>query len=184
MGSIPPPASGRQPPIVVLGARVLPGGQPSPALKRRVLHGLQCFRQSDAAVLVFTGGGDPPFSEARVMRAVAVANGVRSDRIVLEESSRSTLDSAEACAILIKAAGWRKALVVTERYHLPRALGLFYCFGVHARGSPPPIALKDCFRRPQLWMILRELLAIPWNLLRLALRKIHRRRDGTGFFST
>ena len=123
MGPIPPPASGLQPPIVVLGAAVRPGGKPSPALRRRVLHGIACFHRTNAAALVFTGGrGRHPPSEARVMQALAIAHGIDAGRIVLEESSRSTLDSAEICAGIIKSAGWRQALVITDGYHLPRTL--------------------------------------------------------------
>jgi len=175
MGSIPAPVHDGHPPVVVLGAAVYPDGTPSPALRRRVLHGIECFRRSNAAALILTGGrGRHPPSEARVMASLARTCGIDSDRIVLEESSHSTLDSAEACAELIQSAGWQRALVVTDRYHLPRTLSLFYCFGIRARGSAPAAASGERYGS---WMILRELLAVPWNLLRLALRKIRRLLD-------
>lgn len=177
MGSIPTPESGTRPPVVVLGAAVHPDGRPSPALERRVRHGVRCFRERNASALVFTGGrGRHPPAEARVMRDLAVAAGIARNRIVLEESSRCTLDSAESCAALIRSAGWQEALIVTDRYHLPRTLGLFYCFGIRGRGSAPALPANRSERRYWRWMLLRECLAVPWNLLRLAGRRVLRRR--------
>ncbi|HHP7234453.1 MAG TPA: YdcF family protein [Desulfobacterales bacterium] len=176
MGSIPQPTANAQPPVVVLGAGVRPGGRPSQTLQRRVLHGIRCFREHNAAALIFTGGrGRHPPSEARVMQAVACSHGIDPGQMVLEESSRSTLDSAEACADIIRSAGWRQAWIVTDRYHLPRSLFLFQCFGIRAQGSAPAVSATASGGWHWRWMILRECLAVPWNLLRLVPRIARRR---------
>ena len=71
--------------IVVLGAAVWPGGQPSPALQRRVMHAVDLLQQGYAAYLLVTGGvGKYPPTEAEVMQRLAVAHGIPR-RCVLRE---------------------------------------------------------------------------------------------------
>ena len=63
--------------IVVLGAAVWPGGQPSPALQRRILHAVDLWQQGYAVYLLVTGGvGKYPPAEAAVMQRLAVAHGI------------------------------------------------------------------------------------------------------------
>ena len=157
---------------VVLGAAVWPGGRPSPTLARRTLHGVALLRAGAARHLLLTGGvGRHPPSEASVMRELAEHAGVARARIVLDEQATTTLDSARACAAIIAARGWRRVLIVTDRYHLPRALLAFRRFGVAAQGSPPPEGRGDTAQWTWLLLTLRELVAIPWYVVRLALEK-------------
>lgn len=122
--------------IVVLGARVLPGGRPSAALERRVAHGVELFRQARSGSMLVTGGTpDERPAEAEVMRRLAVAEGVPEASILAEPTARSTLENAAACARLMRERGWTAALVVTDRLHLPRALLAFRGQGVEATGS-------------------------------------------------
>src|SRR5882724_3797868 len=63
--------------IVVLGAAVWPGGQPSPTLQRRVMHAVDLMQQGYAVYLLVTGGmGHYPPTEAEVMQRLAVAHGI------------------------------------------------------------------------------------------------------------
>jgi predicted nucleic acid-binding protein len=106
--------------IVVLGAAVRAGGRPSPALRRRVLHAIRLFQKGFSEKLLFTGGiGRYPPSEAQVMRRMAEENGIPDDRIVLEETAGSTLDSAFACTRIIREKGWSTAFVVSDRFLEP-----------------------------------------------------------------
>src|SRR5437764_7046960 len=84
--------------IVVLGAAVWPGEQPSPALRRRVLHAVDLLQHGYATHLLVTGGvGNHPPAEAEVMQRVAVAHGIRRASIVLEDQATSTFESAWRC---------------------------------------------------------------------------------------
>lgn len=122
--------------VVVLGAEVLPESRPSTALRRRVEHGVATMRRTGAPILVVCGGvGRRPPAEAVVMAGIAEHLGVARDRIVLEDRSRSTLEQAEEVAALARAAAWHIVVVVTDRYHLPRAVHLFRRAGLAARGS-------------------------------------------------
>jgi len=122
--------------VVVLGAQVLPGGRPSTALRRRLEHGVAVFRSSGAPVLVVSGGvGAEPPAEATVMARMAEALGVSPQHIVAEDRSRSTLEQAEQVGAVAQRLGWRKVVVVTDRYHLPRAVFLFRRAGLDVQGS-------------------------------------------------
>jgi len=152
---------------VVLGAAVLPGGEPSPSLARRVRHAARLWRDGAVAHLLLTGGvGRHLPSEAAVMRGLAERDGVEPSRIVLEERATTTLESAAYCAPIIAAHGWRGVVLVTDRYHLPRALLAFRRHGVHARGSAPADGRGGTARWRWVAMHLRELAALPWYLLR------------------
>jgi len=166
--------------IIVLGAAVWPGGQPSPALQRRVLHAVALMRRGVAAHLLVTGGtGRYPPAEARVMQRLALAHGVPGRRILLEEQATSTLESALRCRGILQQRGWSRVLVVTDRYHLARALLAFRGCGIRAVGSGVPG--KPAPRLRQRWRTyLREWLALAWYLGRLVPVRLRRWRNGPG----
>ncbi len=109
--------------IVVLGCRVRSDGTASPTLARRARHAAALHRRGLAPIVVFTGGvGTYPPSEARAAAAVARADGLPEDAIVLEERSTSTEENAREAARLIDAA---RVVVVTDAYHAFRAERVF-----------------------------------------------------------
>jgi uncharacterized SAM-binding protein YcdF (DUF218 family) len=132
---LPPQGAGADA-VVVLGAQVLGPRRPAPAVRRRVLHGVSVLVEHGAPWLVLAGGvGEAGVSEASVMAALAGDLGVPGERLILEEASRSTLDQAAAVARMARERGWRRVIVVSDRYHLPRALFLFRRMGLEAVGS-------------------------------------------------
>ena len=152
---------------VVLGAAVRAHGRPSPALWRRTMHAVQLAHAGAVRHLLLTGGvGRHPPSEASVMRTIAECAGIDPSRLLLEERATSTLESARDCARIITARGWTRVIVVSDRYHLARALMAFRHFGVAARGSAPP-GRGDTAEWRWLLLHLRELVAIPWYMVRL-----------------
>ena len=153
--------------IIVLGAAVWAGGVPSPALRRRVMHAVGLFHQGLSDVLIVSGGvGKNPPSEARIMRRLALEQGVSEDKIVMEESAQSTLDSAMACSRILQKNGWSRAVLVTDRYHITRAAILFRLFGINVTCSTPDFVRCG----PQRWKWwawhFREFIALLWNLFR------------------
>jgi uncharacterized SAM-binding protein YcdF (DUF218 family) len=154
--------------IIVLGARIGPEGVASPALRRRLERGVALFHAGAAPFLLLTGGtvgGGPP--EAEAMRKLALAAGVPARRIVLEPTARSTFENALRAADIMRARGWSRALVVTDRHHLPRALLAFRGAGIGARGVPvagaPPLRL--------LAELPHEAAGLLWYALRLLVRR-------------
>lgn len=107
--------------IVVLGAKVGPDGEPSAPLLRRVRAGVTLFHQGVAPTLLLTGGSAPGHpSEAEVMRALALAQGVPGRALVLEPHSRSTEENARFSAPLLRTLGAAEVVVVTDAFHLLR----------------------------------------------------------------
>ena len=152
---------------VVLGAAVGAGGVPSASLARRVHHAARLLLEDATTHLLLTGGvGRHPPSEAEVMRRLAERDGVDPSRIIVEDRSRTTLESAARCAPLITARGWHDVLLVTDRYHLPRALLAFRAYGIHAQGSAPSNGHAGTSSWRWTYMYLREAAAFPWYLLR------------------
>ena len=162
--------------IVVLGAAVWPGGQPSPALQRRILHAVDLWQRGYAAHLLVTGGvGKYPHAEAAVMQRLAVAHGIPSRHILCEDQATSTFASALRCCDILRQHGWSRVLVVTDRYHLPRALFAFWSCGLRAAGSAAPG--KPARRLWRRWYCyLREGLALPWYFVRAVPVLLRRRR--------
>ncbi len=134
--------------IIVLGARVLPGGIPSGHLRRRVEAAVRLWREGVAPVVVFTGGvGRVPPSEAEVAARVAVELGVPAGALRLEDRSTSTEENA---AFAKRATGVSRVVVVTDSYHALRARRVFArhfeVVGVSASLAPWPWRLRNALR--------------------------------------
>lgn len=125
--------------VVVLGAAVIAPGVAGPALIRRIDHGIATFRKAAAAHLVLSGGivVHPP-SEAEVMRHRAVARGVPEAAIVIEDRARNTFENALFTGRIMRERGWEHIIVVTDAWHLDRALYAFRRLGLVASGAAVP----------------------------------------------
>jgi uncharacterized SAM-binding protein YcdF (DUF218 family) len=168
--------------LIVLGAAVWPGGEPSPTLRRRVRWGAELYRQGLGDWLLVTGGlGRHPPAEAAVMAELAVALGVPPGRVVQESEGRTTWDSARRCAPLIRVRGWREAVLVTDRWHLPRTWIAFRAFGVRARLCPHCRGRDGTAWRAHGLQLVRELAGLPvyaGRALAHRLATARRRRPG------
>lgn len=122
--------------ILVLGARVRADGGPGPSVRRRVAHAVREFRRGAAPRLLMSGGsfeGLP--AESHVMRDLAVDAGVPGDRILVEERSRNTLENMAFSLPILERNDWRRVLVVTDGFHMPRSLLILRRLGIDATGS-------------------------------------------------
>ncbi len=151
--------------IVILGAGL------GPALRRRVAHGTRLFHAGKAEQVIVTGGaiGTRP-TEAEAMRALALEHGVPEERIIVEDKATRTLENALYTARIMEDRGWARALVVSDPFHLPRALFLFRRFGIAASGA----ALRERCGEPR-WRwygaYVREAGAFATTVLRLLGRR-------------
>lgn len=149
---------------VVLGAALDAEGGPSPALARRTRHGAALVIEGMAGHLLLSGGVvRPGRSEAEVMQMLAVGAGVSPARIVTETASVNTLENAGNRLAVIRRYGWERVVVVTDAYHLPRALYTFRRLGLKAAGAAVPCG-PSALRQWPAW--LREIAAFPRHVLR------------------
>lgn len=147
--------------LVVLGARVLPGGVPSGSLQARVERAVELYQRGLAPRLVFSGGvGVNPPSEAQVMRALAVQLGVPAEACILEEQSHSTEQNARYSAELLRSMGARRVLVVSDPYHLLRARQYFRLQGFEVATSPALLTERNLHAVDRFYWTVREAFAL------------------------
>ncbi len=156
--------------IVIFGAAVRADGSPSAALLRRTGYGLQAARAWPAAPLLCSGGvGRVGPSEASVMLEVLTRGGVAPDRLVPDGESLDTLQSVAVAARRARALDSPFVVVCSDGYHLPRIRLMLAVLGVRSVPGPRGGARGDL--RHRLGMALREIPAIPYDVVLVAAQK-------------
>ncbi len=113
--------------IVVLGCRLLPGGEPSGSLRARAEAGAALFHRGVAPVIVTTGSShEQPPGEAVVAARILRERGVPPDAIRMEEKSRNT-DGNFAYSVSL--CPGPRIYVVTEPFHIARSLRIARVYG-------------------------------------------------------
>jgi vancomycin permeability regulator SanA len=120
------------PVALVLGARVNPDGTPSPFLAARLDLAQRLYVTGKVKVILVSGDNmAPEYNEPDAMRAYLVRAGVPTDRVVSDYAGFDTYDS---CARARRIFGVSDVIVVTQGYHLPRAVATCRRLGLSARG--------------------------------------------------
>ncbi|NBX18982.1 MAG: YdcF family protein [Proteobacteria bacterium] len=115
--------------IIVLGAGVR-RKELSGMLRCRMLKAITMFNsQSQTRILLSGDGTDPHYNETAAMRGFAIQNGINSDAILTDPLGFSTYDSLRRA---IEVFGIRRATIVSQDFHLSRALWLAESFGIKA----------------------------------------------------
>lgn len=149
--------------IVVLGAAQY-DGRPSGVLAARLDHAVRLWKAGNAPYLVLTGGnreGDRT-TEAAVGRDYARARGVPSSALLSENHGRSTLESLQAVAQIMRERGLRSALFVSDRTHMLRVIRIATDLGIEAYGSPTPSSPIDADPGRAFEATLHELGGLAW----------------------
>lgn len=89
----------------------------------RALEAVRIYQQHYAPLIIFSGAAQDPKSpsNARVMKDIAMAQGVPPDVIALDETSTSTRENAQQTGKIIKAFKQKRIILVTSPYHQRRA---------------------------------------------------------------
>ncbi len=120
------------PVALVLGASVLPSGRPSALLARRLDLAAELVRRGTVrAVLVSGDNGDRRYDEVTAMADYLVRLGVPAGQVVRDHAGFDTWDS---CTRAQRVFGVDRAVVVTQAFHLPRAVALCRRAGIEATG--------------------------------------------------
>jgi vancomycin permeability regulator SanA len=121
-----------RPYALVLGSHVFPRGAPSRELAARLETGRQLYRAGLARRIIVSGLAEPGYDEPDAMAAWLERRGVAPGDVVIDRGGyRTAASMADAVA-----AGVQSLLVVSQRYHLPRALYLARHAGLQAIGIP------------------------------------------------
>ena len=138
--------------IIVLGCGVW-GDTPSPLLTDRLDAAVALYRAGVAPKLLMSGDhGQKDYDEVSVMRRYAMERGIPSEDIFLDHAGFSSYETMWRAANVF---GVRRAVVVTQKYHLFRSLYDARAFGIEASGT---IAAGHTFASLPLWEA-RECLA-------------------------
>ncbi len=117
--------------IVVLGAKV-ENGNPRPMLQDRLDVAVKLYKNNVSAKLIMSGDhGQKQYDEVNVMKDYAIEQGVPSEDIFMDHAGFSTYESIYRAKEIFQA---KKIVVVTQKYHLYRALYIAEKLGLEAFG--------------------------------------------------
>ena len=117
--------------ILVLGCAVRPDGTPSDMLEDRIKTGVTLYGEGLADVVLMSGDRHESYDEVGTMKLEAQKLGVPAERIEIDPTGFSTYDSI---ANLLEQYKGKRVLIVTQKYHLYRALYIADKLGIEAFG--------------------------------------------------
>ncbi len=119
---------------IVFGAGLWRDGSPTPVLEDRVRTAANLYFAGKVEKLLMTGDNRfVEYNEPESMRQFAVRLGVPDEDIVLDYAGRRTYDSCYRARDIFRV---NSVILVTQDFHLPRALYLCNMLGVDAVGVP------------------------------------------------
>lgn len=137
---------------IVFGAGLWRDGSPTPVLRDRVATAAKLYFSGKVEKLLMSGDNSTAnYNEPAAMQAYAIDLGVPEGAIVLDYAGRRTYDT---CFRAREIFGVSEAILVTQRFHLPRAVYLCNALGVEAVGVPAD--LRQYRRRSLFFWNLRE----------------------------
>ena len=118
--------------ILVLGAGVRADGTPSHMLEDRLEIGIEMYFAGASDRLLMSGDHmSPDYNEVGVMKSHAISAGVPAEVIFLDHAGLSTYESIWRAKEIF---GAKRILIVTQKYHLYRALYVADALGLEAYG--------------------------------------------------
>jgi len=135
---------------IVFGAGLRRDGTPTLVLRERVETAVDLYFAAKVDKLLMSGDNSAAtYNEPKAMADYAIKLGVPASDIVLDYAGRRTYDTCYRAKAIF---GVEKAILVTQPFHLPRALYICHALGIEATGVP---ADKYFYRRSTLMF---------WNL--------------------
>ena len=117
--------------ILVLGAGIRENA-PSPMLEDRLLTSVELYNNNSESKIVVSGDhGKINYDEVNVMKDYLIEKGISSENIFMDHAGFSTYDSLYRVKEIFKA---EKIVIVTQEYHLYRALYIANQLGIEAYG--------------------------------------------------
>ena len=117
--------------ILVLGAGVW-GDEPSPMLEDRLNQAIELYKNNVSSKIIMSGDhGTEEYDEVNIMKRYAIEKGIPSEDIFMDHAGFSSYDSIYRAKAIF---GAKKIVIVTQEYHLYRALYIANRLGIEAYG--------------------------------------------------
>jgi SanA protein len=117
---------------IIFGAGLRYDGTPTAILRDRVQTAVELYQQGRVSKLLMSGDNSfVDYNEPEAMRQYALSLGVPDKDIVLDYAGRRTYDTCYRAAAIFQI---DSAILITQSFHLPRALFLCNWFGVDSVG--------------------------------------------------
>jgi vancomycin permeability regulator SanA len=118
--------------IVVLGCKVHENGSLSHMLRDRLIRAIELYKSGVAPKILMSGDhGSDGYDEVNAMKQFAIENGVPSEDVFMDHAGFSTYETVYRAKEIFKA---EKIVIVTQEYHLYRALYIADRFDIEAKG--------------------------------------------------
>lgn len=118
--------------IMVLGCQVKDSGKPSDMLADRLRRGIEVYELGASPKLLMSGDhGRTEYDEVNTMKQVAIDAGIPSSDVFMDHAGFSTYESVYRARDIFEA---DKIIIITQEYHLYRALFIAEKLGVEAYG--------------------------------------------------
>ena len=118
--------------IIVLGCQVKEDGTLSHMLRDRLSRGVELYQMGAAPKLLMSGDhGRKSYNEVGAMKQYAIDNGVPSEDVFMDHAGFSTYETVYRAKEVFQA---RRVIIVTQQYHLYRALYIADSLGLEAYG--------------------------------------------------
>ncbi len=118
--------------IIVLGCQVRDDGSLSHMLRDRLMRGLEVYNAGAAPKLLMSGDhGRKDYDEVGAMKQYAIDNGVPSENVFMDHAGFSTYETVYRAKEIFEA---DKVIIITQEYHLYRALYIAEQLGIEAYG--------------------------------------------------
>ena len=118
---------------IVLGCQVLPSGQPSTMLRHRLETGAELYFSGKVKKIIVSGDhGADHYDESNNMKSYLIDMGIPSEDIFMDHAGFSTYDSMKRAKEVF---GVSSAIVVSQKYHLYRAMYIGKMNGIEVYGA-------------------------------------------------
>lgn len=133
------------PVAIVFGAGLRRDGTPSPVLRDRINTAVELYTAGKVQKLLMSGDNRfIEYNEPGAMRDYAISQGIPPDDIVLDYAGRRTYDTCYRAKDIFKV---ESAILVTQGFHLPRAVYVCNRLGVPAVGVSADVRQYRPFSR-------------------------------------
>ncbi|WP_367619818.1 SanA/YdcF family protein [Neglectibacter timonensis] len=120
--------------VLVLGCGLEADGSPSPMLHDRLQQGVALYQKEAAPKLLVSGDhGREEYDEVNAMKRFAEEQGIPSEDVFMDHAGFSTYESVYRARDIFQV---RRMVIVTQEYHLSRALYIAKRLGIEAWGVP------------------------------------------------